>query len=477
MMREPRTSVVKSVSGCLSLLRRTTDREQGLSARTALLLAVFAYLVVVRTWNISRTFWLLGDQILYWRIALGSWRELPIGGGPTSVGGTTLGPIFVWILWAIRHIVGPWTDNLPHAGGIGISIVQSAADVYLMAAIWKKAASWALALAVTLFVGTSPYDMALTATIWNPPVAEALVKISIATVLGDTFDSSVWRGVTATATSLLAAQTHSSAVFVAAPVIVSFTVRDLIARRWGGALRHALCSAAVILVLESPLLLHSMTHPEQTVRPDLVVNSVAYTIAHPAALRPAASFGALGAACAFILLRPWAFAWFGAVLAAGAGLTAFRARRDLLLACVTVAPLLCAGVAFSFWQLPFDHYWFLTIAPSAALTLAFALTAWAPARLVVAAALAVAAVLMQPARIADGMTIHRLPEYGPLARGSRTIRQRTAEVRGIETQFALPPSTDRGFLYGVLGGRIGPDSQFTAIIGSEGQVSFRPVGP
>src|SRR5262245_23843594 len=94
----------------------------------AVSLIVFSYLVFIRTRRISQTFWLLGDQILYWRMALGSWRDLPIGGGPSSVGGTTLGPIFLWLLWGIRQIVGPWTYNLPHAGGIGLGILQSIAD-------------------------------------------------------------------------------------------------------------------------------------------------------------------------------------------------------------------------------------------------------------------------------------------------------------------------------------------------------------
>ena len=91
--------------------------------------ALFAYVLWARTRGITDTFGLLGDQILYWRMALGRFRDLPLA-GPSSVG-TTIGPAFVWIVWAIRHLVGPWTDNLPHAGGVGISILQSAADALL----------------------------------------------------------------------------------------------------------------------------------------------------------------------------------------------------------------------------------------------------------------------------------------------------------------------------------------------------------
>ena len=91
--------------------RRAAGRGR-LAARVAVPLVVFLFLIFIRTRGISQMFLLLGDQILYWRIALGSWRDLPIGGGPSSVGGTTLGPVFCWVLWTIRHLIGPWTDDL-----------------------------------------------------------------------------------------------------------------------------------------------------------------------------------------------------------------------------------------------------------------------------------------------------------------------------------------------------------------------------
>lgn len=446
-----------------------------LRARIGVALAVFVYLAILRTRHISETFWMLGDQILYWRMALGPWRDLPLGGGPSSVGGTTLGPAFVWILWAVRHAVGPWTDNLPHAGGIGLSIIQSAADAVLLVAIWKRFASLALALAVTLLVATAPYDMALTATIWNPPLAVALVKMTIALVLLGDRDASVWWGVGATATALLAVQTHSSAVFVAAPAIVSLTARELLAHRRHRALTYACASAAVIFVLEAPFFFDLTMHPGKQTSPAIVAGNVAYTIAHPAALRPAAAFRAMAAACEFILLRPWTFAWFGALLASCAALAAFRTRHDVTLVCVTVVPLLSAVAGFSFWQLAYDHYWFLTIAPSAALTMALALTAWRPVAPLVATSLALLVLAAQPSRFADAMTFHRLPEYGPLVRGSREVRRRVSEVRSLETQLALPASTDRHFVYEILGGRVTPEAPMAATIESTGRVSFAVV--
>jgi len=444
-------------------------------ARWAVPLIGFLYLTYVRTRGISQTFWLLGDQILYWRIALGSWRELPIGGGPSSVGGTTLGPVFSWVLWGIRHLVGPWTQNLPHAGGIGLAIIQSAADAFLLVSIWRRFGSLALALAVTLLVATAPYDMALTATIWNPPLAVAFVKMAMALALLGDLGGSVWWCAGATAAALLAVQAHSSSVFFAAPVIASFMVRELVARRWSRAFHVAGVSAAVMLLLEVPFLIKLAMQPGMGTSPVFVVKSVSYTLTHPQALRPVQAFHALADACQFILLRPWTFGWFGTLLVACAAATAYRTRRDVIVASSTAVPLVCAVAGFSFWQLPFDHYWFLTIAPSAALTIALALTAWRPAAALMAILLAAIVIVIQPPRLADAMTFHRLPEYAPLARGSREIRRRVSEIRRIDTEFALPPSTDRAFLYEVLGGRVSPDGRLTATIGRNGHVTFAPV--
>jgi hypothetical protein len=449
------------------------------STRLLLPAAVFLGLTLLRTHGISRTFWLLGDQILYWKIALRSWRDLPIGGGPSSVGGTTLGPIFCWVLWAIRHLIGPWCDNLPHAGGIGLSILQSAADALLLTALWTCTASFALALAFSLFIGTAPFDMALSATIWNPPLAVVFVKTSIAFVLfGQRGSSAKWEAA-ATASALLALQAHSSAVFFAAPVIASFVARPLIALQWRDAGRRAAVLAAVILLLETPFVADLVVHAGQSTSPAVIVSNVSYTLSHPAALRPLASFHAVVSGCQHILLWSWAFPWAGTLFVALVVLAGIRARHDLTLAAASIAPPLCAIVGFSFWQFPYDDYWFMTIVPSIMLAAILAVTIWRPAVPVIAVALLAAVVIALPSRVADADRLFRFPEYGALAAGSRQIRRRTPEIRRIDTAFALPASTDPLFLYQILGGRIVSDAPFTATIHADGGVTFEeaPAAP
>jgi len=443
-------------------------------ARVVAALALFVYLALIRTRHIPGTFWLMGDQILYWRMAIGAWRDLPLGGGPSSVGGSTLGPAFVWILWAIRHAVGPFTDNLPHAGGIGISILQSAADAVFLVAIWKRFESFPLALAVTLFAATAPFDMTVSATIWNPPVAVALGKLTIAFVLFGGLDGSLWWGAAATATAVLAVQTHMSGLFVALPAITAFPARELLARRQRRAWMFAGISAAVIAVLEAPFVFDLAAGPPRPASPSLIAYSVMHTLAHPEALRPGDSFREVAAACDFILSRPWSFSWFGTALSCAAAVAAFRLRDDAGLIGVTVAPLVFAVAGFSFWQLPYDHYWFLTIAPSAALTMGLALVAWRPAARPVAIVLALLVLAIQPARVADSMTFLRLPQYGALVRGAREVRARTSEVRRLETELGLPPSTDPVFVYEILGGRVTPTAPVAATIDANGHAHFTP---
>jgi hypothetical protein len=457
-------------------MRRRLSSDGSAASRTIFALTLVLGLIVLRTWNISETFWLLGDQIRDWKIALRPWRDLPLGGVPSSIGGTTLGPAFVWTLWGIRHLIGPWTDNLPHAGGIGLSIIQSAADGILLLAIWKRFASLPLALAVTLFIATAPFDMSLSATIWNPPLAVALVKATIAIVLLGDRGASVASAAAATATAVLAVQCHSSAVFFAAPVIAAFPAREALARRPTRALQYAVASAAVILALQTPLLMEAARGTGRKASPAAVVASVTYTFANPEALRSVASYQAFTSASEYILLQPWRAAWFGTFLAACAAVTAYRGRRDIVLSSVTFVPLVATVAGFSLWQRPFQHYWYLTLMPSVGITIGLALTAWRPAAPFAAGALLLVVLAAQPSRFLHAMTLNRLPEYGALARGSRDVRQRLPEVRRLDVEFTVPRATDTSFIYvGVLGGRVTPTATFAATIERTGNVRFTEV--
>src|SRR4051794_8984355 len=100
----------------------------------ALATAVGIALAVFRTRGISQHFFMLTDQIRDWAVALEPFTRMPLVGPPTHVGGYTIGPAFYWVLWTIRVLVGPWCDNLPHAGGIGQATLLSAVDALFLLA-------------------------------------------------------------------------------------------------------------------------------------------------------------------------------------------------------------------------------------------------------------------------------------------------------------------------------------------------------
>ena len=282
--------------------------------RVVCAVAVFASLVLARTRDIDESFWLAGDQIRDWETALGSWRELPLTGPPNSVGGPTLGPIYYWTLWSIRHVIGAWTDNLPHAGGIGLSTIQSAADVIFLLALWRRT-SFPLALAVTLLIATAPQDMALTATIWNPPLAVALVKIAIAMTLVVAERRSTTWTVLATVCAWLAVQAHSSAIFAAVPILVLPAMLDGRDRGWIAALKCGCVVAAVIVLLQLPFIVQAVSTPSETRLPRLVTSGVASALSHPGSLRPVDSFVALSNATIFIQTNREGSPWLAILLA------------------------------------------------------------------------------------------------------------------------------------------------------------------
>ena len=180
----------------------------GPRARIAIAAAFFIYVLLIRTYDITSTFLMLGDQIRDWTIALGSWRDLPLTGPPSVAGGRTLGPVYYWLLWLGRVIIGPFTDNLPHAGGIIVALLQTIGDTWLLWVLMTRLPI-ALALATSLFVVSAPFDLGLSAVIWNPPVAAALAKMAMALVLTLGKEPARWRVAITAAVAWLAVQAHS----------------------------------------------------------------------------------------------------------------------------------------------------------------------------------------------------------------------------------------------------------------------------
>ena len=213
-------------------------------AKTAVAAVFFAYVLYIRIYDVADTFLMLGEQTRDWTIALAGITELPLTGAPSTAGGRGFGPVYYWILWIGRNLVGPFTDFLPHAGGITVALLQSSADTWLLVALWRRVGPF-LALAMCLTIASAPFDIAISSVIWNPPVAAALIKMATAMAL-DLGDSPPrWKILATAALAWLAVQAHLSAIFVAAPLLAGLAARPLLTKKW----REAGIVVAIVAVV------------------------------------------------------------------------------------------------------------------------------------------------------------------------------------------------------------------------------------
>jgi hypothetical protein len=454
----------------LANLRIISWKAVGLSAAT------FALTLYLRVRGISTHFWMLWDQIRDWAIALGPFSDLPLVGPPTHFRGYTIGPAFYWILWAIRVTVGPWFENLPHAGGIGQAVLQSAADTLLLFAVWRRTQTiWAALLTVAL-LATSAYDLCLAPLVWNPVMGSILAKIATALVLLGWHRRTTGRLAVVVAIAWSAVHAYTGAVYVALGVFAAMVVEPLWQKDWANAGRRAAVVAAVVALLQIPYAVHRLSSRDDTPAMGVVTGSLGQVLSGDAQPRLAVSIAGYANAFSFIQGFPDRVPFAGALLIAAAAIVAVRYRSDPMLLTLLLVPQGLAVAGYALFQGGLDHYYYLSLMPAAVLTIVLAITA-VPARLAPAiAALTLVAVLTQvPGRLSYSAALHKMPAYGPLVEGSRRAARQSPTLRGIETEFTLPAPSDVMFLYRILGGRSDPASPWIARIRSNGDVDYRMI--
>jgi len=434
------------------------------AASIATLVAVGLFTLFIRTRGISEHFLMLGDQIRDWSIALGPFSRLPLVGTPSTAGGNSFGPIFYWVLWLIRVSIGPLVDNLPHAGGIGLAAAQSIADVVLCAGIKRASGSWTFAVATTLIIASSPFDLALSSVIWNPVLSVAFAKTAAGLVLfwGDRMTRP--RRIVLCVVAWLAVQAHSAALPFAAAVFLWIVLIE-----WRGGSRRIAVTvvevAAVVLVLQLP-----SAFARESIQP----TRLWALLLHPEELRPLDAFRALGEAVASIAAAPFQIPHIPLILlACGTALLVSMGPFEPIVI-VTVLPLVIAVGLWSLWQgEAYEAYAFLTLAPATVL-----MVVW-PLRLVpdrsgraigAVVLLAIAIFGLRP-RMENATLVFRQPSYGALVRGSRALVARGEPIRRIEAPF-LPALSDPEFVYTILGGTFRRDSQTVVRLSDTGEVTY-----
>jgi hypothetical protein len=377
-------------------------------------------------------------------------------------------------MWAVRVVVGPWFDNLPHAGGYGQAAIESAADALLFVALARRLESPGVAFAAALVIVTAPFDVALSAIDWTPPVASALGKAAVALVLLDWQRGSAQRVASIAALAWCALQVYTGVIYVTAGVTAALLVDPLMRRDWLAARRIAATLAIVVLALQLPYVVNRLLHPSRGPAMGAVTGGVVKILSGNATPEVAKSLAGFAGAFNYIEVEPWHTPWPLVVLVACAAVVAVRYRRDPVVLSLVLLPQLLAIAGYALFLGTLDHYYYIPVMPVAVLTLAFAVAL--PARTsrgrVLGIALVAASATLVPWRLGFATTMHRLPEYGVLVNGSRALVTRGEPVRAVRAEFTLPESTDPEFLYRILGGRIDARAPLTAVIHRDGSVEY-----
>jgi hypothetical protein len=435
---------------------------------------VFAVAFAIRVRGITDQFWLLGDQIRDWGIALRPFGELPLVGPATHVGGYTIGPAYYWIMWAIRVTIGPWFDNLPHAGGFGQAIVESAADAVLLLAIWRRTQSGWVALAAVSLIATSAYDVALSAIVWTTVVASALGKFAVAAILLGWHRRGPERVAAIAALAWAGVQVYTGAIFVTVGVFAALLAEPVVRRRWREAVRTASVVLAVVAALQVPYVVHQVQQRFADPAMGAVTGGVSRILAGEASPEIAKSVSGYAAAFHFMQVEPWnvpAVPWMLLILTLAA---AIRYRRDPAILMLVLVPQATALAGYALFLGALDHYYYIPVIPIGVLSMALAVAVPARSRsgLILGALMVTAAIALVPARLRLAATMHRMPEYAVLVDASRRIAGHGEPVRAIRTEFALLPTSDSEFLYAILGGRLDPGASQIAVISADGGVTY-----
>ena len=445
------------------------------NARLALAGALFLYVIGIRTYDVSSTFLMLGEQTRDWMVALGSITDLPLTGAPSTAGGRGLGPVYYWLLWLGRVAIGPFMDNLPHAGGVIVALLQSIADVFLFIALSRRV-HWAFALAMCLLVASAPFDIAISQVIWNPPVSAALVKSAMAMALLLTPSSPSWQVALTAMFAWMAIQTHLSAAFVGVPLLGALTIRPFYDRSTGvrqsfnDRLKAAMAIAATVVVLQIPFVVSVFREPAAPAGPTAAIAG----LVNPAVFRPWFAFDRVSGITGNLVMPMSDGFTFAIPVLAASLIVAMVYRRDLVLIAMTAGSFVMATLLFTTSTRNYDGYWFITLTTALTMTFGMAIAA-IPSKAAVkwiGVALLLAVVWRQPARIEGSKRFFKYPQYETMLRASRDLVMRAPVVRDITVTFDVHPTMDPTFIYTILGGRIDPSALYTAVVSADGTVKL-----
>ena len=437
-------------------------------ARAAVAAIFFLYVLYIRVHDIADTFLMLGEQTRDWAIALGGVTELPLTGAPSTAGGRGFGPVYYWLLWLGRTIIGPFTDYLPHAGGFTVALLQSIADTWLLLALWRRVGPF-LAPAMCLVIASAPFDIAISSVIWNPPVAAALIKMATAMGLGLGDTPPRWKIAVTAVLAWCAVQAHLSAIFVAAPLLVALIAQPMMKTNWRESARLAALVFGVVFALQIPYFIAVVRDPAAPLGPTTAISNMA----NAETFRLERSYASIVNGAGELLVRQFDAWRFQMPTLVAALVVVIRWRRDIVLLSTSIGGIVGATLLFATWSRGYDSYWFLTLTTAMVLTYGFAVAA-IPSRVAVYAAggiLLAGILFLQPSRVDQSKAFFKYPPYRIMRVASYELAARAPVLRDIRVNFeGAHPTMDKYFMYRILGGRIDPAAPQQAYVNGDGSV-------
>ena len=478
------------------MLASLNDLPGGWPRRTLMIglpLLVVVYAFVFRTYDISQHFWFQGDQQRDWSLVQEDFLSLPIIGTPIATGGVSFGPIFYWILWGFRQVLVPVFGNLPHVGAIGLVIFRVMADGVLVFALLRRQLPMMAVAGFMLLLTSSPFEGALSATIWNPVLAVTLANISIAVLLlsPQRRGFSLIRIAVMTGTSWLAVQAHTPAIFLAGAVVI-YTVWAgdcWTEHRWKARLYATGVAMGIVAVLQIPYAVHVFGQMDMDRESVLMkTGSLVWENLNTMGLWGSLSF--LIQATERIVLLPTIVPALGIVFVLGVGFTGYTYRRDLDFIAVSILPVGLAWIGYAVVPYKGDVYWLLSLI----FPLSFALLGGImgmsgayegnkkvasslgfPHYRSLAAVTIVGIVLFglitQPVRWVAFDNLFKAPQYGPVVAGVQSVLKSGRPISSFRGADAAAIAMNPELLYRLLGGTIAPQAG-QAVVNASGMVVF-----
>lgn len=436
---------------------------------------VGAYLLAFRVYDLAGSYALLGEQVRDWGIAQRHFADLPLIGPRSVNSGFDIGPVYYWVLWAGKQVFTPLLGPLPHVGGWVVASAQAIGDAVLVAVLSRTLRSFWLAAAVVVLAGTTTLDASLSAVVWNPPIAEAFAKLTIASVLWPS-PPTTGRSILTLVLALCSVQCHATAIFVAAPASAA-SLFGLLRGRGIVSMGAAASVAGAGTVAWASLYLFRAAEVSPAVPGgSRALSSVTAVLTSPGEhLHPLAGVERVANALDFVYLDPFQGTWPRWLLLASVLLVLLFFFRRAEVVAVSVGPILAAVGAMAIFQGPFGGAYL--ILPATAVSVGLALSRLPiSARRLAALALVLVTVVVQPVRERHILAAYRQPAYGALVKGV-TKAAGGEPIRDIQPAFSVPEGMDVLFMYSLAGGALDAHADRAVVIERDGEIRYVDAPP